>query len=211
MQRKTKFKGVPLAMLLAVGVGQFGVLTAFAQSDQPAQVETVDACVVFGIDSELEAEKAEHLDAEVEATPEAGEAEDGSEADAPYESEKDDDANEDEDDHQDEADDDNDAGDEDADETPAFVGSIALDEAQFEAMTDAEECATLISLATATPEAARAAAETETGSVAVKVEIDDEYGFLVYEVEMEDGSEVTVDAGNATILLIEPADGEDAA
>jgi uncharacterized membrane protein YkoI len=202
MQRKTKFIVGSLAMLLAVGVGQFGVMTSFAQPEQPAQVETADPCVLFGRDSELEAEMAEQA--------EVGEVEDGGEADALQESETDD-ANEDDGDYPGETGDEDEAGNEDVEENSALVGSIALDEAQFDAMTDAEECEALISLATVTPETARAAAETETGSVAVKVEIEDENGFLVYEVEMEDGSEVTVDAGNATILLIEPTEAEDAA
>ncbi len=88
---------------------------------------------------------------------------------------------------------------------PSYTGSITVDEAVLDSMTEAEQCAALVAQATITPEEAQAAAETESGGVVVKVELDNENGFLVYSVEMEDGSDVKVDAGNGSILIVEPA------
>ncbi|MDL1902308.1 hypothetical protein FBR02_16245 [Anaerolineae bacterium CFX9] len=207
MERKTKLTTLALGVLLTIGVGQFNVLPSFAQAERPAQVQSADACVLFGADRDSEADVERSQDVS-EVEDDMGEQHDIQESGADTEADTE---NQHEEGHQDEIDAEGEADHEDAAETAAFTGSIALDEAQFDGMTDAEECAMLISLATVTPEAARAAAETETGSVAVKVKIDDENGFLVYEVEMQDGSEVKVDAGNAAILLIEPADAEDAA
>lgn len=88
---------------------------------------------------------------------------------------------------------------------PSYTGSITVDEAVLDSMTEAEQCAVLVAQATITPEEAQAAAETESGGVVVKVELDNENGFLVYSVEMQDGSDVKVDAGNGSILIVEPA------
>lgn len=97
--------------------------------------------------------------------------------------------------------------DDDAQE-PALNGSIAVDEAQFEGMSEADEAAALEGLATLTADDAKAIAESETGATATEVELDDENGSLVYSVTLDDGQEVLVDAGNGSVLLTEAADSE---
>jgi uncharacterized membrane protein YkoI len=89
---------------------------------------------------------------------------------------------------------------------PAYVGSIAIDEAALEGMAPAEECTALIDLATVTPEEAQAAAQAETGATVAKVELDNENGYLIYSAELEDGRDVKVDAGNGNILAVEAPD-----
>jgi len=63
------------------------------------------------------------------------------------------------------------------------------------------------SLATVTPQQARDTAEAEKGDSATEIELDEEAGSLVYEVEFADGTEIIVDAGNNTILKTEHPDG----
>lgn len=89
-----------------------------------------------------------------------------------------------------------------------YTGSITVDEAAFAGMSAADRCAALSTLAKIMPEAAQTAAGVE-GTV-VKVELDDENGFLVYSVELSDGRDVKVDAGSGSILHIE-ATGSDVA
>jgi uncharacterized membrane protein YkoI len=96
------------------------------------------------------------------------------------------------------------AEDDDAVQEPAYAGSIALDDSVAYGSEDAESAA-LASRATITAEEAQAAVEAETGGTVVKVELDNENGVLVYSVELEDGTDVKVDAGNGSILIVEPA------
>lgn len=81
-------------------------------------------------------------------------------------------------------------------------------------MTDAEEAAALEGLATITPEEAEAAALAAVPGTASEVELDDEDGFVVYEIEVNaaDGSvtEVLVDAGDGSVLAQEAEDADDA-
>lgn len=98
------------------------------------------------------------------------------------------------------------ADDNTASQDPTYVASIAVDEASLEGLSDAQECTALTELATVTPEEAQATAETETGAVVAKVELDNENGYLIYSAELEDGRDVKVDAGNGKILAVESPD-----
>lgn len=90
---------------------------------------------------------------------------------------------------------------------PLYSGSIAVDEAQHEGMSEADEAAALQGMATITAEEAKAAAEAaKAGGTAVTVELDNENGVLVYSVEMSNGLDVKVDAGNAQVLHVEQDD-----
>ena len=92
---------------------------------------------------------------------------------------------------------------------PSYTGSISVDEAQYEGMSEADEAAALQELATISPEEAQATAEAANpGSTATEVELDDENGSLVYSVELDNGLEVQVDAGDGTILHTEQAGDE---
>jgi len=84
---------------------------------------------------------------------------------------------------------------------PAYASSIRVNEAQYEGASEADEATALASLATITPEQAKAAAlAANPGATVVKVELDDENGALVYSVELSDGLDVEVDAGSAEVL-----------
>jgi hypothetical protein len=74
------------------------------------------------------------------------------------------------------------------------------------------EPADLSSLAGITADSAAAAAlQANPGTTANKVELDNENGCLVYSIELSNGLDVKVDAGNGAILHVEPADGDDEA
>lgn len=68
---------------------------------------------------------------------------------------------------------------------------------------DAREMAQYEALATITAEQAKQKAEAAQGETATKVELDEEDGSLVYEVEFANNTEVLVDAGNGEILKTE--------
>jgi uncharacterized membrane protein YkoI len=70
------------------------------------------------------------------------------------------------------------------------------------------EPANLASLAKITAEDAKVKALTgqPDGTTVIEVELENEDGCLVYGVELSDGSEVTIDAGNGEVLQVEPAD-----
>lgn len=93
---------------------------------------------------------------------------------------------------------------------PQYTGSITIDEAQYEGMSEADETAALQSQAKiSAADAEKAALAANPGTTVVKTELDNENGFLVYSVELSNGSEVKVDAGNGTVLYTEQA-GNDA-
>jgi len=95
---------------------------------------------------------------------------------------------------------------------PSYDSSIRVDDAQYEGTSEADEAAALAGLATITPEQAKAAAlEANPGATVVKVELDNENGALVYSVELSNGLDVKVDAGNGDILSTEQADADEAA
>ena len=92
---------------------------------------------------------------------------------------------------------------------PQYVGSIAVDESQYEGLSEADEAAALQAIATVgSAEAEAAALAANPGTSVVKTELDVENGFLVYSVELSNGMDVKVDAGNAEILCTEQADSD---
>ena len=100
---------------------------------------------------------------------------------------------------------------------PTYSGSITVDQAATDALTGSAQCDALSRLATITPDQAKAAVE-KTGGVVVSIELNDENGALVYSVQLQDGTDVKVDAGNGSILNTQAAgtdnsatDGENAA
>ncbi len=99
-------------------------------------------------------------------------------------------------------------GDDDANET-LYPSSIKVDESQLNGLSHIERAAALQRMATTTPAEAEAAAlVANAGATAKAVELDDEDGNLVYTVELDNGTDVKVDAGNGTILYTEPTDAE---
>lgn len=97
-------------------------------------------------------------------------------------------------------------------ETPAYSGSISVDQAQTEGMSETDESAALQGQAKITADQAKAAAEAaNTGAKAIKVELDNENGVLVYSVELDNGLDVKVDAGNGSVVHTEQADGDNEA
>jgi uncharacterized membrane protein YkoI len=94
---------------------------------------------------------------------------------------------------------------------PRYTGSVAVDEPQYEGLSEADEAAALQAVATiSSAEAEAAALAANPGTSVVKTDLDVENGFLVYSVELSNGMDVKVDAGNAEILYTEQA-GNDAA
>jgi uncharacterized membrane protein YkoI len=94
---------------------------------------------------------------------------------------------------------------------PQYTGSITVDESQYEGMSEADEAAALQAKATITSAEAEAAAlAANPGATVVKTELDIENGVLVYSVELSNGMDVKVDAGDGEILHTEQA-GNDAA
>ena len=89
---------------------------------------------------------------------------------------------------------------------PAYTGSIPVDQAANEGLSEADESAALAGQATLTSDQAQAAAlAANPGATVVKVELDNENGKLVYSVELSNGSDVKVDAGNGAILYTDTA------
>jgi len=95
---------------------------------------------------------------------------------------------------------------------PSYGSSIRVDDAQYEGLSEADEAATLAGLATVTPEQVKAAAlKANPVATVAKVGLDNENGALVYSVELSNGLDVKVDAGNGTILHTEQADADEEA
>jgi uncharacterized membrane protein YkoI len=89
-------------------------------------------------------------------------------------------------------------------QVPNYDSAIRVAGAQYDGLSEADEAAALASLATLTPEQAKAAAlEAHPGTSVVKVELDNENGALVYSVELDNGLDVKVDAGNGTVLYVD--------
>jgi len=90
---------------------------------------------------------------------------------------------------------------------PSYTGSISVDQAQTDGMTEADEVAALQGKTGITAEEAKAAALTANpGTTVSKVELDNENGVLVYSVQLDNGLDVKIDAGNSAILHTEQAD-----
>jgi uncharacterized membrane protein YkoI len=89
-------------------------------------------------------------------------------------------------------------------QVPSYDSAIRVDGAQYDGMSEADEAAALAVLATITPEQAKAAAlQAHPGTTALKVELDNENGALVYSVELSNGMDVKVDAGKGTVLYVD--------
>jgi uncharacterized membrane protein YkoI len=95
---------------------------------------------------------------------------------------------------------------------PAISGTIDAP-AEDETLTDAQEDEVLQQLATVTSDEARAAAIAAVPGTVGSIEIDDEDGFVVYDVDVTTdagGVEVTVDAGTGEVLAQENDTDDDA-
>lgn len=98
---------------------------------------------------------------------------------------------------------------EDQENDSSYVGTIRVEE-PMEESSEADEQAALEGLAKISADDAVAAAITANpGTQAGDVELEDENGWLVYDVELSNGLDVKVDAGNGTILATE-AEEDDA-
>jgi uncharacterized membrane protein YkoI len=108
-------------------------------------------------------------------------------------------------------------GDQDADvdnqeQEPSYIGSILVDESQYDDLSEADEAVALQGMAIISSDKAKAVAEAaNSGSTAFEVELDNENGVLVYSVELSNGLEVKVDAGNGAILHTEQDDADEEA
>jgi uncharacterized membrane protein YkoI len=92
---------------------------------------------------------------------------------------------------------------------PQYTGSIILDEAQYKGMSEADEAVALQDKATiSAADAGQAALAANPGTTVVKTELDNENGVLVYSVELSNGLDVKVDAGNGKLLYTEQADDD---
>ena len=98
---------------------------------------------------------------------------------------------------------------EDGDETqsPKYESSVTVDQKEHEGFSEAEESKSLEPLAKITADDAKKAATAELPGKVTEVELENENGALVYEVEIGD-KEVKVDAGNGDILHTESDDDE---
>jgi uncharacterized membrane protein YkoI len=84
---------------------------------------------------------------------------------------------------------------------PAYTGSLKVGD---------PEPADLGKLAAVTVDQARAAAvAANPGATAVKVELDNENGYLVYSVELSNGADAKVDAGTGKVLHTEQPGADD--
>jgi len=89
-------------------------------------------------------------------------------------------------------------------QVPSYGSAIRVDDAQYEGMSEADEATALAGLASITPEQAQdAALAANPGATVVKVELDNENGALVYSVELDNGLDVKVDAGNGAVLYVD--------
>jgi len=94
---------------------------------------------------------------------------------------------------------------------PSYSGGIVVDQAQTDGMSEAEEAAALQGQAIITAADAEAAAlAANPGATVVKSELDNENGVLVYSIELDNGLDVKVDAGDGAVLHTEQAGNDDA-
>ena len=92
---------------------------------------------------------------------------------------------------------------------PQLNGSITVPQTAGDSQNDAAEAATLAGLAKISVEQARAAVlAANGGTTVVKASLDNENGTLIYSVELSNGSDVKVDAGNGQILATDIGDAE---
>jgi len=93
---------------------------------------------------------------------------------------------------------------------PSYAGSVTVDQTQAEGMSEADEATALQGKAAiSAAEAEATALDANPGASVVKTKLDNENGALVYSVELNNGTDVKVDAGNASILFTDSgADSE---
>ena len=160
---------------------------ATAVAAQTTPVTQDGACVVFGTSTDTQAVDDETQDSATNpaasATEQAAGAADAETADQPGAAA---------------------APETDQTQDPSYTASIAVDQAAMDKLSAADKCAALSKLATVTPDQVKAAVE-KTGGVVDSIELDEVNGFLVYSVQRHDGTDVKVDAGNATILNTQAA------
>ena len=91
---------------------------------------------------------------------------------------------------------------------PDFVGSIPAPEKSW--TNKQEKADALKPLAKITEDqASKVAMEANAGTTVSKIKLDTDEGFVVYEVDLSDGTEVTIDAGDGKILETGHDDDED--
>jgi len=91
-------------------------------------------------------------------------------------------------------------------QAPSYSGSITVSQAQHEGVSEANEATALQGQATITAsDAEKAALAANPGSTVAKTELDNENGVLAYSVELSNGMDVKVDAGNGQVLHTEQA------
>lgn len=87
---------------------------------------------------------------------------------------------------------------------PNYAGSVSVNPSAAEGVSEADEATALQGEATITAAEAEAAAlAANPGATVLKTELDNENGYLVYSVELDNGMDVKVDAGNSAILATE--------
>jgi uncharacterized membrane protein YkoI len=95
----------------------------------------------------------------------------------------------------------------DGEQDPSYIGTIHIDDSVE--MSEDQEAATLQSLATITQDQAeQAALASAPGASVAKVELDNENGWVVYSVTLDNGTEVKVDAGDGQVLSTEADEGD---
>jgi uncharacterized membrane protein YkoI len=91
-----------------------------------------------------------------------------------------------------------------------ITGSIPAPAESATEQDDAAEQAALQGLATLSPEQATAAAiAANPGTTATKVELGNENGFVVYDIKLDNGLDIMVDAGDGKVLYTEKTDPND--
>ena len=93
------------------------------------------------------------------------------------------------------------------DQKPLYHGSIMVDEAKYESISEQNESKSLLGLAGITADQAKHVAETKIGGTATNVDLGIENGILVYEVKVGN-KEAKIDAGNGSILKIGQNDND---
>ncbi len=98
----------------------------------------------------------------------------------------------------------------DDEQDPSYTGTIRIDDSVE--MSEDQEAATLQSLATITQDQAeQAALASAPGASVTEVELDNENGWVVYSVTLDNGTEVKVDAGDGQVLATEADEGDNEA
>lgn len=86
----------------------------------------------------------------------------------------------------------------------AYTGTLKADEAAYQNLSVEARCAALQKAAKVTAEQAQSVVlKAHLGSSVVKVELDIEDGYLIYDVELSNQDDVKVDAGDGSILMVE--------